>query len=83
MTDDVRKKIFEPFFTTKSEGKGSGLGLYTAIEAVRRAGGTIDALSEPGQGSEFVLTLPLMEEKAAGPATETMRAVVSDAAATG
>jgi signal transduction histidine kinase len=61
MPEDVQRRIFEPYFTTKPEGKGSGVGLYAALGAVRRSGGAIEAHSAPGKGSEFVVTLPLIQ----------------------
>jgi histidine kinase len=54
----VLNKIFEPFFTTKKVGKGTGLGLSISYGIIKDCGGDIAALSSPGQGARFVITLP-------------------------
>ena len=51
-------QIFEPFFSTKGDGKGVGLGLSMVYGIIRRHCGTIEVRSNPGQGTEFRLTLP-------------------------
>jgi len=51
------RRIFEPFFSTR-EG-GTGLGLSTAYSIVRAHGGTIRVSSSPGEGTEFMIQLPL------------------------
>jgi PAS domain S-box-containing protein len=54
-------KIFDPFFTTKFGNGGSGLGLNIAHNIVTGVlGGSIEASSQPGKGTEFLLRLPLM-----------------------
>lgn len=50
-------RLFEPFFTTRAEG--TGLGLAIARGVARAHGGGIDVSSTPGEGTEFMLTLPL------------------------
>ncbi|MBD2445754.1 HAMP domain-containing protein [Nostoc sp. FACHB-152] len=60
MTDTVASKLFDPFFTTKSIGKGTGLGLYISYKiVVEKHKGNLTVNSLPGQGSEFVITIPI------------------------
>ncbi len=56
---DVREKIFHPFFTTKPPGKGTGLGLSISYEiVVQEHNGTLSVASQPGEFTEFIITLP-------------------------
>jgi len=53
-------KIFEPFFTTKEAGKGNGLGLSIASDIVtKKLKGTISVESRVGEGTKFMLRLPV------------------------
>jgi signal transduction histidine kinase len=53
-------RIFDPFYTTKAVGAGTGLGLATSYSIVRRHGGTMSVVSEPGRGTTFDLWLPVV-----------------------
>jgi signal transduction histidine kinase len=63
--DEARERIFVPFYTTKE--KGTGLGLAICQRIVKAHQGTIQAHSAPGEGAEFLVSLPgLREERPAG-----------------
>lgn len=56
----TQRRIFEPFFTTKATGEGTGLGLSLSyFIIVNNHGGTISVVSAPGQGSRFIIRLPI------------------------
>ncbi|MBV9126121.1 MAG: HAMP domain-containing histidine kinase, partial [Planctomycetes bacterium] len=55
----IRPKIFDPFFTTKPLGKGTGLGLSISYGIVQAHGGQIEVESSPGQGTQFLVRLPM------------------------
>lgn len=75
MDRDTLDRIFEPFFSTKSRENGSGLGLSTVYGIVGQYGGKVRVSSQPGQGTRFLIYLPLVEtardSDAAGPQEET------------
>lgn len=60
MPEEVRNRIFDPFFTTKPVGKGTGLGLSISYQIiVDKHRGTLDCLSEIGEGTEFRIKIPI------------------------
>lgn len=60
MTKAVQEQLFNPFFTTKPVGKGTGLGLSISYQVVvDKHGGSLTYHSEPGNGTEFVIEIPI------------------------
>src|SRR6187399_2876373 len=55
----VLDKIFQPFFTTKPTGQGTGLGLSLSYDIVKAHSGEIKVKTKDGEGSEFVIQLPI------------------------
>jgi signal transduction histidine kinase len=56
----VRDRIFDPFFTTKPVGQGTGMGLAISYQVItEKHNGRLSCQSEPGQGTEFTILLPL------------------------
>ncbi len=61
MSEEVRKRIFDPFFTTKPVGKGTGMGLPISYQIiVNQHNGQLYCTSAPGQGTEFVIKIPVV-----------------------
>jgi signal transduction histidine kinase len=58
--DAIRDKIFQPFFTTKPSGQGTGLGLSLSYDIVKAHGGELKAETRAGEGSKFVILLPIV-----------------------
>ena len=60
MSAEVRSRIFDPFFTTKPVGSGTGLGLAVSYQiVVEKHGGSLTCISSPGQGTEFIIEIPI------------------------
>lgn len=60
IAEDIRARLFDPFFTTKPLGKGTGLGLSISYQiVVNKHGGQLQCWSEVGQGTEFIIEIPI------------------------
>ena len=57
---EIKDKIFQPFFTTKPTGSGTGLGLSLSYDIVKAHGGELKVESSDGNGSEFIIVLPIV-----------------------
>ena len=57
---EIKQRIFDPFFTTKPVGEGTGLGLSISYQIiVEKHGGKLDCISAPGEGTEFIIEIPV------------------------
>jgi signal transduction histidine kinase len=60
ISEEVKQKIFDNLFTTKAVGKGTGLGLAIARQIIEEThGGKLSCNSVLGEGTEFVIEIPL------------------------
>ncbi len=60
MEESIRKRVFEPFFTTKPVGVGTGLGLSVSYFIItENHGGSLAVESSPGEGTRFIIRLPM------------------------
>ncbi|MGB3204281.1 MAG: ATP-binding protein [Crinalium sp.] len=60
----IKARLFDPFFTTKPVGKGTGLGLSISYQIVaEKHQGKITCNSQPGQGTEFLIQLPVQQTR--------------------
>ena len=59
---NIVDKIFQPFFTTKPPGEGTGLGLSLSYDIIKAHGGTLKVVTRIGEGSEFIIRLPIKRE---------------------
>lgn len=58
--EEIQPRLFEPFFTTRPIGQGTGIGLAISHQiTVEKHQGTLQCISQPGQGTEFVIEIPL------------------------
>ncbi|MEB3342915.1 CHASE domain-containing protein [Okeania sp.] len=64
---DIETRLFDPFFTTKPVGKGTGLGLSISYQIVcEKHGGYLFCQSDEGNGTEFIIKLPIGRRKEEG-----------------
>ena len=62
--DSIKDQLFNPFFTTKPVGQGTGLGLAISYKIVVDGhGGTIKIYQIPGGGTEFLVKIPISNER--------------------
>ena len=70
--DDIKRRIFEPFFTTKSVGKGTGLGMSISYQiVVEQHGGRLSFESQLGEGTCFVIELPIQRAEKLSTTSQT------------
>ncbi|OIP70292.1 MAG: hypothetical protein AUK43_09910 [Oscillatoriales cyanobacterium CG2_30_40_61] len=63
MAEEILNNLFEPFFTTKPVGKGTGIGLSICKNiVVEKHQGSLQCISTPGQGTEFIIEIPITQE---------------------
>ncbi len=56
----IRERLFQPFYSTKGL-TGMGIGAYECRDFVQSAGGSVEVVSAPGEGTGFTIRLPLLE----------------------
>ncbi|AFY44418.1 PAS domain S-box protein [Nostoc sp. PCC 7107] len=62
MSEQIQTQIFNPFFTTKPVGKGTGMGMSISYQIItEKHGGKLECYSQPGKGTEFVITIPIRQ----------------------
>ncbi len=71
ISENNLQKIFDPFFTTKPSGKGTGLGLSVSFGIIKDHNGEIFAESIEGQGTKFIIELPVTKSDKTSNETDT------------
>jgi signal transduction histidine kinase len=62
ISEEIKEKIFQPFFTTKTSGQGTGLGLSLSYDIIKAHGGELKVETEPGEGTTFIIKLPVDQQ---------------------
>jgi two-component system NtrC family sensor kinase len=76
MSEAELAHIFEPFYTTKAPGQGTGLGLATSHRIIEQHKGDINVISVPGEGTTFVIRLPVSLVEKESPYSPVAEAVL-------
>ena len=71
------KNIFQPFFTTKGPSEGTGLGLAVSSTLIKEHNGEINVESKVGEGTTFVVTLPVEKQSSEKETTDKQEVKVS------
>jgi signal transduction histidine kinase/HAMP domain-containing protein len=72
MPESVRQRVFDPFFTTKAVGKGTGMGMPISYQIVtEKHGGHLQCRSVSGEGTSFILQIPILQRDRAQPENST------------
>ena len=66
MSEQTRQKVFDPFFTTKEVGKGTGLGMSISYGILKKMHAEVSIQSELGKGTEFTITIPVLNTDTKG-----------------
>lgn len=77
MDAETLKKLGSIFFTTKPNGSGTGIGVASIASMLRDAAGTLTVSSKRGEGTRFVMVLPLLAPEAV---TERVTEAIAGAA---
>ncbi|MEH2149086.1 MAG: ATP-binding protein [Nostoc sp.] len=66
IAEAIQSRLFDPFFTTKPVGQGTGMGLSISYQIItEKHGGSLQCISSPEQGAEFVIAIPIRAVKSA------------------
>lgn len=78
MPESVRQRVFDPFFTTKAVGKGTGMGMPISYQIVtEKHGGHLQCRSVSGEGTSFILQIPILQRDRAQPENNTSTPIAS------